>query len=30
MLSSCGITDIRWREFAGGMATLHYGHVATA
>jgi len=30
MLSGCGITDIRWREFAGGMATLHYGHVATA
>lgn len=30
MLSRCGIGDIRWREFAGGMATLHYGRVATA
>jgi len=30
MLSRCGITDIRWREFAGGMATLHYGRVAAA
>jgi len=30
MLSRCGIADIRWREFAAGMATLHYGRVATA
>jgi demethylmenaquinone methyltransferase/2-methoxy-6-polyprenyl-1,4-benzoquinol methylase len=30
MLSRCGIADIRWREFAAGMATLHYGRVAAA
>lgn len=30
MMSRCGITDIRWREFAGGMATLHHGRVAAA
>ena len=30
MMSGCGITDIRWREFAGGMATLHHGRVAAA
>lgn len=23
-----GITDIRWRDFAGGMATLHHGRKA--
>lgn len=28
MLSHSGITDIRWREFAGGMAVLHHGRVA--
>ncbi len=30
MLSHCGITDIHWREFAGGMAVLHRGRVAAA
>lgn len=28
MLSRCGVGDIRWREFAGGVATLHHGRVA--
>lgn len=28
MLSRCGMTDVRWREFAGGVATLHHGRVA--
>jgi hypothetical protein len=28
MLSACGVCDIRWREFGGGVATLHRGRVA--
>ena len=28
MMSACGVSDIRWREFSGGVATLHRGRVA--
>ena len=28
VMSAAGITDIRWREMAGGVATLHHGVVA--